>query len=206
LKQRVVLATRSAGKLRELQPLLQESGLEPVTLAELGVPLDPGEEDIERFDSFRENALAKAHYFYARCGGLPVVADDSGLEVAALGGRPGVHSKRWSGRTDLSGAALDAANNAQLMAALRSVSNRSARYVCEAAWVDATTERVARGECDGSVIELPRGAAGFGYDPHFLSNELGLTFGEASLTERARVSHRGRALRRLLSSTVDVVP
>ncbi len=200
----MVLATRSAGKLRELQPLLEESGLEPVTLAELGVPEEPGEEDVERFESFRENALAKAHYFYARCGGLPVVADDSGLEVTALGGRPGVRSKRWSGRTDFSGDALDRANNAQLIAALRGVSNRSARYVCEATWVDATTERVARGECEGAIIEQPRGDAGFGYDPHFLSDELGLTFGEASLSEKARVSHRGRALHGLLSSTLDL--
>lgn len=199
MRERVALVTRSEGKLRELLPLLHEAGLQPVTLADLGVPVEAGEDDVECFDSFRENALAKAHYFYARCGGLPVVADDSGLVVAALGGCPGVRSKRWSGRTDLSGAALDAANNAQLIAALRGMSDRSARYVCEAAWVAATTERVARGECEGVIIELPRGADGFGYDPHFLSSELGVTFGEASLHEKARVSHRGRALRELLS-------
>lgn len=202
----MLLATRSSGKLRELQPLLNESGFEPVTLATLGIPVEPGEEGVERFESFRENALAKARYFYARCGDLPVVADDSGLEVAALGGRPGVRSKRWSGRTDLSGDALDKANNAHLIATLRGVRNRSARYVCAAAWIDATTERVARGECEGAIIELPRGAGGFGYDPHFLSDELGLTFGEASLSEKARVSHRGRALRGLLASTLDLGP
>lgn len=202
---RVVLATRSAGKLRELLPLLAEASLESVTLADLGLPVAAEEDAIEAFGTFRENAVAKAHYFFARCGGLPVIADDSGLEVSALGGIPGVRSKRWSGHSDLQGDALDAANNALLLNALRGVSDRSARYVCEAAWADASGVRTARGECAGRIIEAPRGANGFGYDPYYFLTELGMTFAEASVEEKARVSHRGRALRALLSS-LDLRP
>ncbi|MGQ0640728.1 MAG: non-canonical purine NTP pyrophosphatase [Gemmatimonadaceae bacterium] len=193
----VVLATRSAGKLRELVPLLESAGFRPRTLSEIGVQPHPAEDAVERFGSFRENAIAKARYFFQCCGGLAVLADDSGLEVVALGGAPGVHSKRWSGRSDLAGAALDQANNAKLLAALHGASDRSARYVCEAAWADASGVHVARGECAGHITEVPRGGNGFGYDPYFFSSELKKTFGEATLIEKARVSHRANAIRAL---------
>jgi XTP/dITP diphosphohydrolase len=196
--QRIALATRSEGKLRELEPMLRDAGFAPVTLLALGIPHALEEEAIERYATFRENALSKAKYFYARCGGLPVVAEDSGLEVAALGGGPGVRSKRWAGRPDLDGEALDEANNARLIAALRGVDGRVARYVCEAVWADASGILIARGESEGTIIDEPRGSAGFGYDPHFLSNELGVTFAEVSMEEKAKVSHRARALRGLL--------
>jgi XTP/dITP diphosphohydrolase len=196
--QPIVLATRSEGKLRELEPLLRDSGFDPVTLLELGIPHALEEEAIERHSTFRENALAKAKYFYARCGGLPVVAEDSGLEVAALGGGPGVRSKRWAGRPDLDGEGLDLANNARLIAALRGADDRSARYVCEAVWADASGILTARGESEGRIIDEPRGSGGFGYDPHFVSSELGVTFAEVSLMEKAKVSHRARAVRGLL--------
>jgi XTP/dITP diphosphohydrolase len=197
----VVLATRSAGKLRELRPLLQEAGFDPVTLTDLGIAATAEEESIESHDTFRENSAAKAHYFYARCGGLPVLADDSGIEVHALGGRPAVQSKRWSGRSDLEGQALDDANNARLIAELSGAPDRSARYVCEAAWADADGTRVARGEVRGRITLDARGANGFGYDPYFYSDELQKTFGEASLEEKARVSHRARAIRALLAES-----
>jgi XTP/dITP diphosphohydrolase len=129
-----------------------------------------------------------------------VVADDSGLEVLALGGQPGVRSKRWSGRADLSGVALDDANNARLVNELRSRHDRRARYVCVAAYVDALGELTTRGESEGSIAQGPRGAGGFGYDPFFVSSELGVTFAEASLEEKERVSHRGRAFRALLAA------
>jgi XTP/dITP diphosphohydrolase len=205
---RVVLATRSPGKVRELQPLLRDAGFDPTTLADLAVAASLEEEEIERFATFRENAVAKARYFVARCGGLPVIAEDSGLEVAALGGRPGVRSKRWSGRLDVIGEALDAANNAKLVQQIRGVADRSARYVCEAAWADASGVRVARGECAGRIIDTPRGTGGFGYDPYFFATELEQTFGEASLSEKARVSHRARAVRALLEGAPSsrVVP
>lgn len=201
-----MLATRGSGKLRELAAIVREAGLDAVTLEDLALPALAVEDEIERHSTFRENALAKARHFFARCGGLPVIAEDSGLEVSALGGRPGVHSKRWSGRSDLTGRALDAANNEHLIASLRGVSDRSARYVCEAVLIDASSVRTARGESAGEILDAPRGTEGFGYDPHFLSRELGVTFAEATMDDKARVSHRGRALRALLrakSSFVD---
>ncbi len=204
---RVVLATRSAGKVKELVPLMASVGVQVVTLADLGVPESPDEDALEVFDTFEENALAKARYF-ARIIGATVLADDSGLAVDALGGRPGVHSKRWSGRSDLHGASLDAANNAFLQEALaeaatRTVSlSRRARYVCAAAcvWPDGDTwhEAVVRGETTGELLSTARGTAGFGYDPYFQSDDLGATFAEVERDAKARVSHRGRAFAALL--------
>src|SRR5690606_13237279 len=133
----LLLATRSAGKLRELRPLFSGAGYRVVDLAEAGIEPGAEEEALERYDTFERNALAKAHYFLARVG-IATIADDSGLEVAALDGAPGVHSKRWSGRTDLDGQALDDANNEKLLASLRGTADRRARYVCAAAFADWT--------------------------------------------------------------------
>lgn len=219
LDTRVVLATRSAGKVKELVPLMASVGVAVITLADLGLPESPDEDALEEFDTFEANALAKARYFAQRTGAI-VLADDSGLAVDALGGRPGVHSKRWSGRTDLEGIALDAANNAFLQEALRvaqaqtvgdtapsASSSRRARYVCAAAcvWRDGATwrEAVVRGETSGSLLATPRGTGGFGYDPYFLSDDLEATFAEVARDAKARVSHRGRAFAALLQ--VDVV-
>ena len=194
----LVLATRSLGKLHELRPLLGAYGIAVVDLDAAGVPEHAAEEEaLERFETFEDNALAKARYFFARAGRRPTVADDSGLEVAALAGRPGVHTKRWSGRTDLSGRALDAANNAKLLTELARATDRRARYVCVAAYVDAAGERLFRGESTGRILEAPRGSGGFGYDPLFYSDALGMTFAEASLEAKADVSHRGRAFAQL---------
>lgn len=200
---RLVLATRSAGKLRELVPMLASHGWEAVTLVEAGLPETAAEEALEAFATFEENALAKARHFSALAGGL-VVADDSGLAVDVLGGRPGVHSKRWCGRPDLEGEALDAANNAFLQEALAAVapgaSAHTARYVCAAAAVWPSGELVVRGETAGHLLPVPRGAGGFGYDPYFFSAELGMTFAEAERDAKAAVSHRGRAFRALLDA------
>jgi XTP/dITP diphosphohydrolase len=195
---RLVLATRNRGKLEELRALLEPLGHELLDLDDAGIPPDESEDELEAYPTFEENALAKARHFFARAGGLGVLADDSGLEVRALGGRPGVHSKRYSGRTDLSGRALDAENNARLLAALASERDRSARFVCAAALVTAAGEVVARGTVDGRVLEAPRGTEGFGYDPLFFATELGRTFGEAGIAEKERVSHRARAFRALV--------
>jgi XTP/dITP diphosphohydrolase len=157
----------------------------------------PAEEAIERFETFEENAAAKARYFFMASGGVPTVADDSGLAVDALGGAPGVRSKRWSNRPDLDGKALDEANNRHLLAALRESADRRARYVCVAAFADAGTTLAARGETAGKITTSARGSAGFGYDPYFLSHDLGCTFGEADPADKSRVSHRGRAFRAL---------
>ena len=195
----IVIATRSGGKLRELRPMFAGAGVAAVDLGDLEIHESPDEDGLEVFDTFEENALAKARYF-ARLAGRRSIADDSGLAVDALGGRPGVRSKRFSGRADLSGEALDAANNAALLAALRGIEDREARYVCVVALVDANGEggRVWRGETTGRIVDEPRGADGFGYDPHFLSDDLGVTFGEAAREAKERVSHRGRAFRAML--------
>jgi len=196
-----VIATRNAGKLRELRPLFADAGIAVIDLLEAGVPESSDEETLECFETFEENALAKARWFAARVDGLPVIADDSGLEVAALGGAPGVRSKRWSGRADLSGSALDDANNALLLEHLRGASDRSARFVCAAAWCDGTGELAVRGAVRGSIVEAHamRGAHGFGYDPLFHADELGMTLAEATVVEKQSVSHRGRAFVRLLA-------
>jgi XTP/dITP diphosphohydrolase len=195
----LLIATRSAGKLRELRELFGRAGLDVVDLTEAGVEPSAVEDDLEVAETFEDNALAKARYF-AELTQRAVVADDSGLEVTALGGRPGVRSKRWSGRTDLTGLPLDAANNARLLDELRGLTNRDARYVCVAALVDRGVERTFRGMTQGVILEEPRGGEGFGYDPYFFSRELGKTFGEASLVEKEVVSHRGRAFRALVAA------
>ena len=193
----MLLATRSAGKLRELLPMFADAGIEAIGLDDAGIEEHAVEDSLECHDTFEANALAKARYFEARSG-LPTVADDSGLEVLALGGRPGVHSKRWSGRADLRGQALDDANNAKLIAALRDVADRRARYVCVAVFTDGTHELTRRGETTGRIVDSPAGSQGFGYDPYFLSDDLGVTFGEAERAAKERVSHRGRAFHSLL--------
>ena len=189
----LVLATRSGGKLRELRPIFEAYGVPVIDLAEADVPELPDEASIETHDTFEENALAKARYFFARCGGRDVVADDSGLVVDALGGEPGVRSKRWSGRGDLEGAALDGANNETLLQRLRGVSERRARFVCAAAWYGGRGELVTRGEVPGRILEEASGAHGFGYDPYFFADELGMTLADATVEAKRRVSHRGRA-------------
>lgn len=196
----VVVATRNAGKLRELLPLFTDAGLAPRTLEDVGLEEDPREEALESAETFEGNALAKARYFHARTG-LPTVADDSGLVADALGGAPGVRSRRWSGRTELQGAALDAANNALLLERLADVADRSARFVCAAAWVGAGRELVRLGACAGQIAHAPAtGAHGFGYDPLFVSEELGATFAEVDREAKARVSHRARAFAALLAA------
>jgi XTP/dITP diphosphohydrolase len=198
--QQLLLATRSEGKLRELRPIFARSGYRVIDLDEAGVaPEEEDEGEVESADTFEGNALAKARYFFQRAH-VPTVADDSGLEVSALGGRPGVFSKRWSGRSDVGGRALDEANNARLVSELVGTADRAARYVCVAAFVDGRDEIVRSGYVEGQILSEGRGTGGFGYDPYFFSTELGRTFGEASLEEKERVSHRGRAFRALVEA------
>jgi len=181
--------------------MFADAGLTVIDLGAAGVPEMPDEADVERFETFEENALAKARHFFALTE-LATLADDSGLEVAALGGRPGVRSKRWSERADLDGPELDRANNAKLLGALRDEPDRRARYVCVAAYAGPGRELLRRGETEGRILEEPRGVGGFGYDPYFLSDDLGQSFGEASREDKERVSHRGRAFRALLQALV----
>ena len=194
-----ILASRNAGKLRELRALFATHGIDVIDLREAAVEEDAeAEESIEAFDTFEENALAKARYFASRLPGRIVIADDSGLAVDGLQGAPGVHSKRWSGRGDLEGRALDASNNALLLAKIDGEKNRGARFICAAAWCDGAFELVARGEVLGRIVDVPKGEHGFGYDPHVFVNDLGKTMAEATVAEKETVSHRGRAFARLL--------
>ncbi|HEY6088210.1 MAG TPA: non-canonical purine NTP pyrophosphatase [Gemmatimonadaceae bacterium] len=202
-----LLATRSAGKLRELRAIFSGFGLDVVDLAALDLEERPEEDNLERYDTFEENALAKARYFYERSGGMPTFGDDSGMSVEVLGGEPGVYSKRWSGRDDLSGKALDDANNAKLVARMREARHKDpsrytdrARYVSIAAFKDSNGEVVRRGEVDGRVLAAPRGDGGFGYDAYFEAPALGGTFAESTIEKTAALSHRARAFQALLTA------
>lgn len=194
----LVVATRSRDKLREIQDILADfPQVRLLGLDEAGVPYSPAEEDLEPHESFEENARSKALYYFAKTG-LPTVADDSGLEVDALDGGPGVRSKRFA-PSELSEAhGRDRANNLHLLALLAGVprDRRGARYVCVAALVLPGGEvRVFRGEAPGRVLEKPRGSGGFGYDPLILDEESGRSFAELSPREKNERSHRGRAFR-----------
>jgi XTP/dITP diphosphohydrolase len=202
-----LLATRSGGKLRELHEIFKEFELEVTDPRALGIVETPEEDDLERYETFEENALAKTRYFWAKSGGLPTFGDDSGLCVDALGGEPGVYSKRWSGRLDLAPKAVDLANNAKLVARMsearstaQSAFTDSARYVSVAAFKDASGEEMRRGEIEGRILQEPRGRGGFGYDPYFEASDLGGTFAESSIENTARNSHRSRAFRALLNA------
>jgi XTP/dITP diphosphohydrolase len=204
---RFLLATRSDGKLRELREIFSGFGLQVVDLSSLGIPKFDTEDTLEAFETFEENALAKARYFYEASDGMPTFGDDSGMCVDALGGEPGVYSKRWSGREDLGGRALDAANNEKLVQRVRQAraeqGNRftdAARYVAVAAFKDRAGEAFRRGEIEGRVILTPRGTGGFGYDPYFEAPDLGGTFAESPIEKTARGSHRSRAFQSLLAA------
>jgi XTP/dITP diphosphohydrolase len=170
-----------------------------IDLAEAGIPESPNEESIESYPTFEENACAKAEYFYALCGGLDVVADDSGLCVDALNGEPGVRSKRWSGE-GTTAQEIDAANNAKLVSRLAGASSRRARFVCAAAWRGGRGALVTTGAVEGTILRSPSGAHGFGYDPYFHSSELGMTLADATTEQKRLVSHRGRAFDALLGA------
>lgn len=199
---KLLFATRSAGKQREVRRVLEAAGHEVVFPDEAGVPETVAEESLEAADSFETNARVKAEYF-ARKTGLPTVADDSGLEVFSLGGQPGVRSKRWAGVSGTS-AEVDAANNAELQRRLRGApeTRRRARYRCVLVLLrtPSAIPAVFDGTAGGLILEEPRGTGGFGYDPYFLSDDLGRTFAEVSGPEKDAISHRGRALQKLVAA------
>jgi XTP/dITP diphosphohydrolase len=186
---KVVLASRNRGKLREIVPLLAGLDFELCTIDEVAPDCELREDE----DTFEANALAKARQAAAATG-LAAIADDSGLEVAALGGAPGVYSARYAGLPS-----DDARNNAKLLEALRGVpaARRQARFRCVAAYVDPAAERTCSGACEGEILEQPRGDLGFGYDPLFLVPALDRTMAELPLEEKNRLSHRAAAFRAL---------
>jgi len=191
---RLLVATTNRGKLGELMPMLAPLGIEVVGLdVAPGVPIAP-----EERDTCAENARDKALH-YARHTGLDVLADDSGLEVAALRGAPGVHSARYAGPE-----ADDAANRARLLAELGGRDDRRARFVCALCLVeDGAPALQVQGYCEGTIASAERGELGFGYDPLFLPDDEaagGRTFAELPRDEKAAISHRGRALTALLEA------
>lgn len=193
----IVIATRNAGKLVELRPLLRDAGFHAIDLVEAGHPLErPDEAGLESFATFHENALAKARYFH-RLTGRPCLADDSGLEIAALGGRPGVRSRRWAADEGVAGVDETAANIACLVRAMRTARDRRARFTAAAAYAGDARVLIADGRVEGEIVLDARGNRGFGYDPHFFVPALGKTLAEATTPEKQRVSHRSAAVRAL---------
>lgn len=191
MKQRLVLASSNAGKLREFAELLHPFSIDVVAQGALKIPAAD-----EPFDSFVENALAKARHA-SQLSSLPALADDSGICVDALAGAPGVRSARFAG-THCS----DADNNQKLIASLRDQKDRRAHYVCALVLVRNATDAkplIVEKRWDGEIIDAPRGVNGFGYDPYFFLPELSKTAAELSPEHKNQISHRGQALRTLMS-------
>jgi XTP/dITP diphosphohydrolase len=198
VKPKLLVATRSAGKQREIRALLADIAYEVVFPDDRGLWERPEEDGLEDAESFEGNARRKAEYF-ARISGLPTLAEDSGLEVFALGGAPGVRSRRFAFPALPDPAAQDAANNAELLRRLVGApeDRRRARYRCVICFLERHdgVPHGFEGTCLGRVLSAPAGTGGFGYDPLFHSDDLGTSFGLATREAKAAVSHRGRAFR-----------
>jgi len=189
--QKLVIASNNPGKLKEFKFLLQPLGIEVLTQAQLGIS-----EAEEPHVTFVENALAKARHV-SRLSGLPALADDSGICVAALGGAPGVLSARYAGDNPKS----DQRNNAKLLQDMQGVTDRRAHYYCVLVLLrhaDDPQPLIAEGEWHGEIAHEERGDGGFGYDPMFWLPELGKMSSELSRDEKHAISHRGKALQVLL--------
>jgi XTP/dITP diphosphohydrolase len=190
MTQRLILASNNAGKLKEFAQLLGPIGFELHPQGEFNVP-----EAEEPFGTFVENALQKARHA-ARLTGLPALADDSGVCVNALGGAPGVYSARYAGEPK-----SDARNNEKLVKDLAAHADKSAYYYCVLVYVrhaDDPQPVIADGIWRGQIVDMPRGANGFGYDPYFLIPALGKTTAELEPFEKNAISHRGQAIRALV--------
>ena len=189
--QKLVLASNNAGKVREFQELLAPFHFQVIPQGELGIPSAE-----EPHHTFVENALAKARHASA-ASGLPALADDSGICAHALDGAPGVHSARYAGLDGDS-----AANNQKLIAALKEKADRGAHYVCALVMVNSANDPeplIVQTRWHGQMIDEAKGRHGFGYDPHFLLPELGITAAELESSEKNLISHRGQALRELIA-------
>jgi XTP/dITP diphosphohydrolase len=191
---RVLIATSNPGKLRDFAGAAAPHGMTVASLPDFN-SLPGVREDGATFEA---NARKKAEHYSRFAFGEIVLADDSGLEVEALGGAPGVQSARYAAMSS-EGNADDRANNARLLRELSHAADRAARFVCViAAARDGRTLATFRGEARGRILEAPRGSGGFGYDPLFFFPALGKTFAELAPKEKARVSHRGSAFRKFL--------
>ena len=197
MAKRIVIATGNQGKVREMMNAFQDLDVELVSLKELP---EKYPEPVEDGDSFRANSLLKARYYCQRTG-MACLADDSGLEVEALRGAPGVYSARYAGE-----AATDEENNRKLIDELHKLGLDSspAAYRCVLTFVDDGTELVADGKCEGEIRLLPQGQNGFGYDPYFYIGER--TMAEMSLAEKQAVSHRGEAIGKMADLLAGYLP
>jgi len=188
---KLVLASNNAGKLREFQALLTPLHFEVIPQGQLGIPSCE-----EPFQTFVENALAKARHASA-ASGLPALADDSGICVQALGNRPGVLSARFAG--DL---ANDEANNQLLITSLRGISNRAAHYVCALVMVNSADDPeplIVQTRWNGVIVDQAQGSNGFGYDPYFFLPEVQMTAAQLDPAQKNAISHRGQAMRELIA-------
>ena len=184
----LVIATKNKGKSAEIKGFLKDFPIEVKDLNDFG----PIPEAVEDGKTFEENAYKKAS-FTAKILGLPALADDSGLEVEALAGEPGVYSARYAGPN-----ATDPENNAKLIQALSGCEGRKARFCCVLSLaVPAGPALTYEASCEGIILDSPRGENGFGYDPLFLYPPAGKTFAEMTMEDKLAVSHRGRALSNL---------
>lgn len=182
---KIIAATKNPGKIREIQKILGQLGFEVMSQATAGIDVDIEETG----DTFEKNALIKARAVAMMCDN-PVLADDSGLCVEALGGKPGIYSARYAGE-----GASDADKVNKLLSELDGVKNRGAKFVTSAAFIFPDGREITvSGEVHGTILTEPHGENGFGYDPVFYSDELKKTFAEASDDEKNSVSHRSRAL------------
>lgn len=194
---KLVLASSNPGKLREMESLLAPLDIEVVPQSRLGIT-----EAEEPHASFVENAIAKARHA-SRGARLPALADDSGICVRALGGEPGVRSARFAAEDDAAGrSGSDARNNAKLVRLLAGESDRRAHYHCVIVLLRHPEDPepvIAEGSWGGEIVDRPRGENGFGYDPHFFVPDLGKTAAELDPAQKNLLSHRGKALRRLIA-------
>ena len=189
--QKLVLASNSAGKVREFTALFAPLGIAIIPQGDLGIAAAE-----EPYFTFVENALTKARHA-SKKSNLPALADDSGICIAALDGKPGVRSARYAGSDS-----DDAKNNATVIAELNDISDRRAHYVCALVFIRHALDPepvIVQTQWHGEFIDAPRGNAGFGYDPYFLIPALGKTAAELDPAEKNNISHRGQALRQLLA-------
>jgi XTP/dITP diphosphohydrolase len=187
----LVLASNSAGKVREFTALFAPLGIAIIPQGDLGIAAAE-----EPYCTFVENALTKARHA-SKESNLPALADDSGICIAALDGRPGVRSARYAGEE-----ASDTNNNAKVIAELRGIVDRRAHYVCALVFIRHALDPepvIVQTQWHGELIDAPQGSAGFGYDPHFYLPALGKTAAELDPAEKNKISHRGQALRQLLA-------
>jgi XTP/dITP diphosphohydrolase len=190
IRNHLLVATTNPGKIAEISALLDGLNFHIIGLSDLSQPPPPVD---ETGTTFIENALIKAEYYHNRTG-LMTVADDSGLEVDALGGRPGVYSARYGGAELSSSEQI-----VKLLDELKGIpeEKRTARFICCIALIGTGLRETFEGRCEGIIAFQPRGSGGFGYDPIFIDAESGRTFAELSQEEKAQRSHRGKALAEL---------